>query len=171
MRNKKGFRGVRGHAPPENFWKFTCCNGYFSAFWIIFTQILLKFFDPSFECFAKYDAFFSPIFDYACLRRKTYCYRRSSKLRKNCVHQKVFENGWWEGACPSSYPPWSAPGHKPQKPYIFQSLGTTNFALFTKRWDQKGEAWHNASPKYAPVCQQSIKVLALKFGSKLPNCE
>ena len=24
--------GVRGHAPSEKFCKFTCCNGYFSAF-------------------------------------------------------------------------------------------------------------------------------------------
>ena len=31
-------------------------------------QILLKFFDPNSECFAKYDTFCSHIFDYACLR-------------------------------------------------------------------------------------------------------
>ena len=31
-------------------------------------------------CFAKYDAFCSHIFDYACLRRKAYCYRRDSKF-------------------------------------------------------------------------------------------
>ena len=40
-------------------------------------------------------------------------------------------------------PPVSAPGHKLQKPSkesgIFQSLGTINFVLFTKRQSQKGE--------------------------------
>ena len=30
--NKKSSRGVRGYAPPENFGKFTCHNGYFGAF-------------------------------------------------------------------------------------------------------------------------------------------
>ena len=41
-----------------------------------------------------------------------------------------------------SYPSVSAPGHKLQKPSkesgIFQSLGTTNFVLFTKRQNQRG---------------------------------
>ena len=41
------------------------------------------------------DAFCWLIFDYACLRRKAYRYRRSSKLHKNCIHQNIFENGWW----------------------------------------------------------------------------
>ena len=71
--------------PRKKFWNFTCCNGYFSAFWIIFSQILFKFFDPNFECFAKHDAFCSHIFAYACLRRKAYCYRKGLKLWKNCI--------------------------------------------------------------------------------------
>ena len=70
LRNKKDSKGLRRHAPPEKFWEFTCCNGYCSAFWIIFRQILFKFFDPNSECFAKYDAFCSHISDYACLKRK-----------------------------------------------------------------------------------------------------
>ena len=37
-------------------------------FQIIFTQISFKFFYPNSECFVKYDAFCSHIFDYACLR-------------------------------------------------------------------------------------------------------
>ena len=48
----------------------------------------------------------------------------------------------------SSYPPGSAPGHKLQKPSkesgIFQSLGTINFVLFSKKRSQKGGAWPNA---------------------------
>ena len=50
--------------------------------------------------------------------------------------KNIFQNGCWEDAYPSSYPPGSAPGHKLQKPSntgksgIFQSLGTINFLLF-----------------------------------------
>ena len=101
---------------PENFWKFTYCNGCFSAFWIIFTQILFKFFDPNSECIAKYDAFCSHIFDYAYIRRKAYCYQKGSNYRKIVYIKSVFENCWWEDAFPSSYPSVSAPGHKLQKP-------------------------------------------------------
>ena len=50
----------------------------------------------------KYDAFYSHIFDYACLRRKAYRYRRGSKLQENLYIKNIFENGWWEGACLSS---------------------------------------------------------------------
>ena len=41
-------------------------------FYIIFTKILFKLFDPNSECFAEYDAFCLHIFDYACLRRNRY---------------------------------------------------------------------------------------------------
>ena len=48
--------------------------------------------------------------------------------------KKIFENGWWEDAYPSFYPPESAPGIKLQKPSkesgIFQSFGTITFVLF-----------------------------------------
>ena len=58
-----------------------------------------------------------------------------------CI-KNIFENGWWEDAYPSSYPSGFAPGHKLQKPPkesgIFQSLGTINVVLFTKRQGQKG---------------------------------
>ena len=37
----------------------------FCAFWIIFTQILFKFFGPKSECFATYDAICFHIIDYA----------------------------------------------------------------------------------------------------------
>ena len=71
---------------------------------------------------------------------------------ENCITytKSIVENGWWEDACSSSYHPIphvSAPGHKLQKPSkesgIFQSLGTINFVLFTKRQNQRGGAWPN----------------------------
>ena len=61
------------------------------AILVLFEQFLGKFclnFCPKFECFTKYDAFCSYIFDYACLRHKAYCFRKGSKLWKNCMHQK-----------------------------------------------------------------------------------
>ena len=47
-----------------------------------FEQILGKFFAPKSECFTKYEAFCSHTFDYACLGRKAYCYRKGLKLWK-----------------------------------------------------------------------------------------
>ena len=64
---------------PRKICKITCRNGYFGAFRKIFMQILLTFFGPNSECFAKYDAFFSHIFDQAYLGRNAYRYRRGSK--------------------------------------------------------------------------------------------
>ena len=88
IENKKGSRGVRGHALPENFGKFTYCNGHFSTCLTIFRQILFKFFAANSERFTKHNAFCSYIFDYLCLGRKAYCYRKGSKLWKNYIHQK-----------------------------------------------------------------------------------
>ena len=97
---------------------------------------MLKFFDPNPECFAKYDdTFCSHIFNSACLRRKTYSYRRGSKLqyRKIVCIKKIFENGCWEDVYPSSYLSRSAPGRKLQElskeSGIFQSLGTNSIVL------------------------------------------
>ena len=55
-------------------------------------------------------------------------------MEKLYVYKNIFQNGWWEEAYPSSYPPGSAPGRKLQKPSkeygIFQSLGTISFVNF-----------------------------------------
>ena len=51
---------------------------------------MFKFFEANSECFAKYDTFFSHIFNYACIQRKAYSYPRGSNLQKNCMHQKHF---------------------------------------------------------------------------------
>ena len=106
-KHEKLRRGL-GACPPEKLRKFTCCNGYFGAFWILFRQILFEFFDLNSEWFAKYDEFCSHIFDYACLRHKAYSYRRGSKLCRNCILyiENIFENGWWRDLYPwpSSYP-------------------------------------------------------------------
>ena len=63
--------GVRGHATPEYFKNFFRAN---------FQANFVKFLDTNSECFTKYDAFRSHIFDYACLRRKAYRYRRGLKV-------------------------------------------------------------------------------------------
>ena len=48
---------------------------------------MFKFFASKSECFTKYDALCSYIFDYACLGRKAY--QKGSKLWKNYIHEKT----------------------------------------------------------------------------------
>ena len=88
LRIKKAVGRSGDMLPREIFWNFTCCCGHFSTFWTSFKQILIQFFAPNSECCTKYDAFCSYIFHYAYLGRKVYCYRKGSKLWKNCIHQK-----------------------------------------------------------------------------------
>ena len=106
-------------------------------------------FDPNSEYryFTKYDAFWSHIFNYACLRRKAYCYRRGSKLWKNCMYKKhswKWLVRWIHISHPQ--PPGSAPSHKLQTPSkesgIFQSLGIT--CSFLLKGKVERGAWHNA---------------------------
>ena len=59
----------------------------------VFGQILFKFLAPNSESFTKYDAFYLRVLIYASLWRKEFCDRRGSRLQKNCVHQKLVENG------------------------------------------------------------------------------
>ena len=131
LKNKKGWWGVWGHAPPKKFWKFTCCIGYFRAFSIIFTQILFTFFNLNLECFVKYDAFCLHIFDYACLRRKVYRYQRGSKFWKKCIglHQNIFLK-WLVGRCITLILPRSAPGHKLQRPSRVWHISVTWYYCF-----------------------------------------
>ena len=77
---------------------------------------MFKFFDRNSGCFAKYDAFCSHIFNYACLWRRLIAIERVRNYRKTVCIKNIFENGWWEDAYPSSYPSGFAPGHKLQKP-------------------------------------------------------
>ena len=62
----------------------------------IFKQILFTFFDPNSECFAKYDAFCSHIFDYASLRR--IAIEEVRHYGKIVYIKMIFQNGWWEDA-------------------------------------------------------------------------
>ena len=66
--------------------------------------------------------------------------------------KNIFENGWWENAYPSSYPPGSAPGHKLQKPSnesgIFQYLRTINFVLIYQKAKSKRGGGHGTMPHY-----------------------
>ena len=109
IEKQEKFLGDPRHAPPEKFWKFTCCDGYFSAFCIIFRQISFKFFDPNLECFTKYDTLCLHIFDYACLRQKAYCKRRGSRLWKHCIHQILFLKMLVGGCIPFILPFWIRP--------------------------------------------------------------
>ena len=85
----------------------------------------MKFFYSNSECFAKYDAFCSHIFDYACLRRNlAYCYQRGPKLWNIPITYRymnsIFENGWWVVAYSSSYPAVSSDGH--DKPFCTKAI-------------------------------------------------
>ena len=103
---------------------------------------MFKLFDPNSGCFAKYDAFCSHIFDYACLKRKAYSYQKVRNYKKIVCITNIFENGWWEDAYPLSFPSGSTPGHKLQKPptnLAYRShLAPLVLFLFTKRKSQKG---------------------------------
>ena len=121
-----------------------CCNDYFSAFWIFFRQTLFKFFDSNSEHFSKYDAFCSQIFNYACLRRKTYCYRRGSTLWKNYIYQK---HSWkrvvrWlhtPHPTPPLHPPLAISYKSNQKSLIyFSHLALFDFFLLKSKVKREG---------------------------------
>ena len=82
--------GVRGHAHPQNFGKCTCCNGFFSAFWIIFSQILSKYFDPNSECFANMMHFVRAF----SIMRANGVRVVARSYRKIVYIKNIFENGW-----------------------------------------------------------------------------
>ena len=75
--------GVRGLVPPESVKNLHTVvaileffEQFFGKFCLNFLPLILR------DVFCKY------IFDYACLGRKAHCFRKGSKLRKNCIHQK-----------------------------------------------------------------------------------
>ena len=111
---------------------------------------MFKFFDPCFECFAKYDAFCAHIFDYSCLRRKAYCYGRGSKLYK-IVCTKTFlkmAGGRMHIPHPTPLDPplaISCRNHQKSLAY-FNHLASLILFFFTKMQSQNGggRAWHNA---------------------------
>ena len=83
----------------------------------------------------------------------------------------IFENGRWEDALSSLYPPGSASGHKLQKPSkgsgIFQSLGSINCSFLLKNGVKWGKgAWRNAPPKYAPAMGNAKIFPQLMFKSR-----
>ena len=75
----------------------------------LFEQFLdkfcLNFLPLKSECFTKYDAFCSYIFDYACLGCKAYCYRKGSKLWKKLYSSKTC----LKVAGGGMHPPWIRP--------------------------------------------------------------
>ena len=150
--------GLRGYAPLVKFWNITCCNGYFSAFWTFFRQALFKVFDPNSEYVTKYDAFCSHIFNYACWRRKVYCYRRGLKLWKNCIYQKY---SWkrlvrWIQSIHTPHPtpldPPLAISYKSHQKSLAYFSSLSPLVFFTKRQSQKEEGGmaQCLTPKYVP---------------------
>ena len=77
---------------------------------MIFSQILLKIFDPNAQCFAKYDEFCSHIFDYTCLRRKAYCLSKRFEIMEKLYASKAFlkikmAGGWMYAPHPTPLDP------------------------------------------------------------------
>ena len=105
--NKKGSVGVRGHAPPKIFKKFTYCSGHFSPFWTFFWQILFQFFVPKSECFTKYDA----VCTFSIMRAlgvRLIAVEKVQNYGKFVFIKNMFKNCWW-GGCIPHIPPRSAP--------------------------------------------------------------
>ena len=67
---------------------------------VLFEQFLGKFFALKSECFTKYDAFCSYIFDYASL-----VIVKVRKYGKIVFIKNMFENGWWGNASPPGSTP------------------------------------------------------------------
>ena len=106
--SKKRTRGVRGHAPRKNFWKFVCCDGHFNAFWTIFRQSLFIFLASVFECFTKYDVFRWHSFDYACLKQLRHMVMNRFEIMKKIFSCKALLKMAGGGdASPTSPPPGS----------------------------------------------------------------
>ena len=63
------------------------------AILVLFEQFLCRFcfkiFAPKSECFIKYDAFCSYIFDYACLGRKVYCLSKRFEITEKLYSSKT----------------------------------------------------------------------------------
>ena len=105
---------------------------------------MFKFFDPNSECFAKYDAICSHVFIVRAEGVRLIAMEEIRYYGKIAFIKNIFENGWWEDAYSSSYPP----GHELQKPSkesaYFSHLAPLILFFFTKRPSQKGEgAWYN----------------------------
>ena len=122
---------------------------------------MFKFFYPNSECCAKYDTFCSHIFNYACVRRKVYSYRRGSKLWKICMHRKHFWK-WLVGGCiPLILFPGFAPGHKLQKPpkdlAYFSHLASSVVFLLSKRQSQRGGGHGTMAPLLNTLLRAGFK--------------
>ena len=108
LSNENDSRGIRRHALPENFWKFTYCNGHFSAFWTIFRQILFIILAPNFECFTKYDAFCLLSFDYACFWRLRHIVMKRFEIVEKFYASKALLKVA-DGGCIPHISPWIRP--------------------------------------------------------------
>ena len=149
IEKQESLKGVREHAPSENFWKFTCSNGYFSAFWIIFRQILFKLFDPNLSASQNMMHF---VRTFSIMRAQGVRLIANEEVRnygKIVYIQNNFENGWYKMHTPHPTPldpPLAISYRNHQKSMAYFSyLAQLILFLFTKRQSQKGEG-HGPMP-------------------------
>ena len=125
-----------------------------------------KVFDANSECFAKYDAFCSHIFDYARLRRKRLIAIERFETMEKLFASKIFlKLAGGRMHSPLSYPHGSAPGHKLRKSSkesaYFIHLAPLILFFFTIKESQKGRALHNGCRLRS--CWQLLNELVLRI--------
>ena len=72
----------------------------------MYKQILFKFFDPTSECLAKYDAFCLHVFDVRAEGVRFITVEEIRNYGKIVYIENIFENGWWEERIPLILRPW-----------------------------------------------------------------
>ena len=106
-----------------------------------------------------HDAFCSHIFDYACLRRKAYCYRRGSKLCKIACTKAVLKMAGGRMHTPHLAPldpPLAISYRNHQKGLAyFNHLAPLVLFFFTGRQSQRGGHGTMPPPKYASAARSS----------------
>ena len=117
---------------------------------------MFKFFDPNSECFGKYDAFCSRVFDVRAKGVRLIAMEEVRNYGKIVYIINIFEMAGGRMHAPHPI----APGHKLQKPSkesgLFQSLGTINFFFFTKRRSQKRWGVRHNVPLNTPLSLRLI---------------
>ena len=100
-----------------------------------------------FECFAKYDAFCSHIFDYACLRLIAIAIKEVRKYASKTFLKMAGGRMHVPHSTPLDSPvAISFSNHQENLAYFSHLLAPLVLFFFTKRQSQKGGPWHNGPP-------------------------